>query len=112
MVVREQPAEALEVIEARAAEVGATVLLEGRDWESRPGSPPWAARRSACAASHATYEELFLPLFGEHAGRNAAAAMVAVEALLGRRARRGCGPRGPLGAPRRPAGSRWSVAAR
>ena len=30
-----------------------------------------------------TYDELFLPLFGEHAARNAAAAVVAYEALVG-----------------------------
>ncbi|MGZ4155342.1 MAG: glutamate ligase domain-containing protein, partial [Actinomycetota bacterium] len=32
----------------------------------------------------ATYDDLFVPLFGEHAARNAAAALTAVETLFGR----------------------------
>ena len=34
---------------------------------------------------HATYDELFIPMFGEHVVRNAAAAIVAVESFLGYR---------------------------
>ena len=42
-----------------------------------------------CAGVRATYDDLFLPMFGEHAARNAAAAVAAVESLLGQAARRG-----------------------
>jgi dihydrofolate synthase/folylpolyglutamate synthase len=83
VVVREQPDEALEVIEARASEVGATVLLEGRDWELAARVPALGGQQFRVEGAHAAYEELFLPMFGEHAVLNAAAAMVAVEAVLG-----------------------------
>jgi dihydrofolate synthase/folylpolyglutamate synthase len=36
------------------------------------------------AGVHGSYEEFLVPLFGEHAARNAAASVVAVEALLGK----------------------------
>ena len=43
-VVREQEAEALEVIEARSADVGARLLLEGRDWELETRSPAFGGQ--------------------------------------------------------------------
>ena len=42
----------------------------------------------------ATYEDLYVPVFGRYAARNAAAGVVAFEALTGARARRGRAPRG------------------
>ena len=85
VVVREQPDEALKVIEARASEVGATVLLEGRDWEVTARLPAVGGQQFRVQGVHATYDELFLPMFGEHVVRNVAAAIVAVESFLGYR---------------------------
>jgi len=65
-VVREQPSEALDVIEGRAKEVDATILLEWRDWEVGARLPAGGGQE-----------------FGEHAVRNVAAAIVAVESVLG-----------------------------
>lgn len=83
VVVREQPDEALKVIEARAADVGATVLLEERDWEVEVRVPALGGQQFRVRGVHETYDELFLPMFGEHAVRNVAAAIVAVESIIG-----------------------------
>jgi dihydrofolate synthase / folylpolyglutamate synthase len=85
VIVREQPDEALKVIEARASDVGATPLLEGRDWEVTARLPAVGGQQFRVQGVHATYDELFIPMFGEHVVRNAAAAIVAVESFLGYR---------------------------
>jgi dihydrofolate synthase / folylpolyglutamate synthase len=85
VVVREQPDEALKVVEARASDVGATVLLEGRDWDVTARLPAVGGQQFRIRGAHATYDELFLPMFGEHVVRNVAAAIVAVESILGYR---------------------------
>jgi dihydrofolate synthase/folylpolyglutamate synthase len=85
VVVRQQPDEALKVIEARASDVGATVLLEGRDWEVTARLPAVGGQQFRVQGAHATYDELFTPMFGEHVVRNVAAAIVAVESILGYR---------------------------
>jgi dihydrofolate synthase/folylpolyglutamate synthase len=83
-VVREQAPEALEVIERRAKEVGAHMLLEHREWGLSRRTQAVGGQLIAVSAIHAEYEDYFLPLFGEEMARNAAASIVAVEALLGR----------------------------
>lgn len=83
VVVREQPDDALKVIEARASEVGATVLLEERDWEVEVRLPAVGGQQFRVRGVYETYDDLFLPMFGEHAVRNVAAAIVAVESVLG-----------------------------
>jgi dihydrofolate synthase/folylpolyglutamate synthase len=64
--------------------VGATLLVEGDGFELASRSQGVGGQSLAVRGLHATYDDLFLPLFGEHAARNAAAAVAAVEALLGR----------------------------
>jgi dihydrofolate synthase/folylpolyglutamate synthase len=81
-VVREQPPEALAVIESRCEEVGARMVLEDRDWGLEVRTPAVGGQALTVRGIHATYEDLLLPLFGEFAARNAAAAVVADEALL------------------------------
>jgi dihydrofolate synthase / folylpolyglutamate synthase len=83
VVVREQPPEALDVIEGRASEVAATVLLEGRDWELAARMPALGGQQFRVEGAHAAYDELFVPMFGEHSVLNAVAAIVAVESVLG-----------------------------
>ena len=84
VVVREQPHdEAMEVIEARAREVGATVLLEGRDWSVSARLPAVGGQQFRIEGTDSAYEELFVPMFGEHVVRNVTAAVVAVESVLG-----------------------------
>lgn len=83
-VVREQEPEALEVIEARCAEVGATMVLEGRDWGLEGRTPAVGGQSLSVRGRHGSYETLVLPLFGAFAAHNAAAAIVATESLLER----------------------------
>ncbi len=83
-VSREQPEAALAVIDARAREVEAQLLLEGRDWEMIGRIQGVGAQALTVRGLFGTYEGLRLPLFGEHAARNAAAAVVAFEAFVDR----------------------------
>jgi dihydrofolate synthase/folylpolyglutamate synthase len=83
-VVREQRPEARRVIERRCEEVRATLLLEGRDFAMADRAPAVGGQVIAVRGLHASYEGVFLPLFGEQLARNAALSVVAVESLLGR----------------------------
>ncbi len=83
-VCREQPEGALSVIDARAREMEAQLLLEGRDWEMIGRIQGVGAQALTVRGLFGTYEGLRLPLFGEHAARNAAAAVVAFEAFVDR----------------------------
>jgi dihydrofolate synthase/folylpolyglutamate synthase len=80
-VVRDQQPKALEVIEARASEVGATVLLEHREWGLESRTQAVGGQAITVRGIHATYEDLLLPIFGDFAAHNSAAAIVALEAL-------------------------------
>ena len=82
-VAREQDPEALAVLEERCVQVEATMLLEYRDWEVVERLHAVGGQAFVVRGIHDTYDELFLPLFGEHAVHNAAAAIVACEALFG-----------------------------
>ena len=83
-VVREQRPEASAVIERRAKEVGARILGEGREFRLAERFRAVGGQVITVDGLHAEYAEYFLPLFGEEMARNAAAAMVACEALLDR----------------------------
>jgi dihydrofolate synthase / folylpolyglutamate synthase len=85
VVVREQEAEALAVLEGRVGKVGASMLLEFRDWEVLERLHAVGGQVFSMRGSMANYDELFLPLLGEHAVHNAAAAIIACESLLGER---------------------------
>jgi dihydrofolate synthase/folylpolyglutamate synthase len=82
-VVREQDAEAMVVIETRAIEVGAELRVEFRDWEVEERLQALGGQVLTVRGVHGTYDDLFLPMYGEHAARNAAAALVAFESLVG-----------------------------
>jgi dihydrofolate synthase/folylpolyglutamate synthase len=81
-VLADQPPDAAGVLLRRCAEVGVTPLREGLEFGV-------AAREIAVGgqlltlAARGTYEDVFLPLYGEHQAHNAACAVAAVEALLG-----------------------------
>ena len=83
-VVREQAPEALEVLERRCGEQIATMLLEDREWELEQRTAAVGGQALTIRGLHAEYDELLLPIHGEYAARNAAAAIAAVEALLER----------------------------
>jgi dihydrofolate synthase/folylpolyglutamate synthase len=83
-VAREQTAQALEVIERRCDEQIATLLLEGREWRLDDLAAAVGGQALAIRGLHATYDDVLLPIYGEHAAHSASAAVVAVEALLER----------------------------
>jgi len=78
-----QQPEALAVLEARAAEVGARLLLDGRDFSLEAQSVAVGGQLIAVRGLAAEYLDQLVPLMGAHQGRNAALALVAVEAFLG-----------------------------
>jgi dihydrofolate synthase/folylpolyglutamate synthase len=83
-VVREQRPEAMAVIERRAADVGATLLVEGQEFALAERASAVGGQALAIEGARGSYDALFVPLFGEAAARNAAAAVAACEALFDR----------------------------
>jgi dihydrofolate synthase/folylpolyglutamate synthase len=83
-VVRQQRPEALAVIETRCEQTGATLLLEGKEFELESRTRGVGGQAITLRGLHDRYENVFLPLFGEQLARNTVAAIVACEALLDR----------------------------
>jgi len=82
-VFREQEPAVAAVLAGRAAEVGSTPRGEGEDWEVEERLLAVGGQAFRLRGLHAAYEDLYLPLFGDYAVHNAAAGIVAVEALTG-----------------------------
>jgi dihydrofolate synthase/folylpolyglutamate synthase len=80
-VFREQEPAAAAVLGGRAAEVGSTARWEVEDWEVEERLLAVGGQAFRLRGLHATYEDLYVPLFGDYAVHNAAAGIVAVEAL-------------------------------
>ena len=70
------------MLQARCDDVGATMLREFRDWEVEDRLLAVGGQSFLLRGVHATYEDVYLPMFGEYAVRNAAAAIVALEAFV------------------------------
>ena len=82
-ILREQDPVAADVLARRAAAVGSTPRWEGKDWEVEERLLAVGGQSFVLRGLFETYEDLYLPLFGEYAVHNAAAGVVAVEALTG-----------------------------
>jgi dihydrofolate synthase/folylpolyglutamate synthase len=83
-VSREQSDEALKVIDARCRDMSAHLFLEGRDFGVTKRTQAVGAQYLSVRGINGSYDDLLVPLFGESAARNAAAAIVALEAFLER----------------------------
>ncbi len=83
IVSHAQEPEALQIIEERCQETDSVLRLEGRDWEVLARQPQGNGQIISVRTPAGVYADLYLPLHGEHQARNAAAALVAVETLLG-----------------------------
>jgi dihydrofolate synthase / folylpolyglutamate synthase len=83
VVLAQQPLEAAEVLMRRAAESGATVAREGLEFGVAHREIAMGGQLMHLQGLKGVYEEIFLPLFGEHQAGNAACALAAVEALTG-----------------------------
>jgi dihydrofolate synthase / folylpolyglutamate synthase len=78
-----QPEAAVKAIVERAATVGATILAEGINFGVRTRAIAVGGQFLELQGLAGVYDEVFLPLYGEHQARNAALALAAVEAFLG-----------------------------
>ncbi|MEL4356892.1 MULTISPECIES: bifunctional folylpolyglutamate synthase/dihydrofolate synthase [unclassified Luteococcus] len=85
-VLAAQQDEAAEVLVERATEVGARMVLEGRDFALLERTRAVGGQLLRLQGAEGPVGDIHLPLFGEHMAHNAALAMAAVEALLGGRA--------------------------
>lgn len=85
VVLMDQPAEALEVLLEKCREIDAVAWLEGRDWEVLSRDVGVGGQMISVRTPAAVYQDLFVPLNGEFQAHNAAAALVAVESMMGGR---------------------------
>jgi dihydrofolate synthase/folylpolyglutamate synthase len=83
VVLAAQPPEAAEVLLRRCVEVGATVAREGLEFGVASRATAVGGQLVTLQGLAGTYDEMFLPLFGEHQAANAACALAAVEVFLG-----------------------------
>jgi dihydrofolate synthase / folylpolyglutamate synthase len=82
-VLAQQALPVAEVLLARAAEVGASVLREGLEFGVRHREVAVGGQLLALQTPAGVYDELFLPVHGAHQAHNAALALAAVEAFFG-----------------------------
>jgi dihydrofolate synthase/folylpolyglutamate synthase len=78
-----QPEAAVRVLVERAATVGATILAEGLTFGVRTRAVAVGGQLLELQGLAGIYEDVFLPLYGEHQASNAACALAAVESFLG-----------------------------
>lgn len=83
VVVCHQDEEVMEVIERKALETDSVLWVEGTHWEVLSRTPGVGGQIIDVRTPTGVYEELFVPLHGEHQAHNAAAALVATEAMMG-----------------------------
>ncbi|WP_212754530.1 bifunctional folylpolyglutamate synthase/dihydrofolate synthase [Nakamurella aerolata] len=82
-IIGPQPEAALDVLMRRAVDVGAVVARYGSEFMVLQRDPAVGGQQLSLQGLSAEYDEIFLPLFGEHQAQNAATALAATEAFLG-----------------------------
>ncbi|MGH3776550.1 MAG: bifunctional tetrahydrofolate synthase/dihydrofolate synthase [Pseudonocardiaceae bacterium] len=87
-VLAEQSPEVARVIAARSIEVGATVAREGMEFGVLHRDIAVGGQQLRLQGLGGVYDEIFLPLHGEHQSRNAVLALAAAEAFFGAGGRR------------------------
>ena len=81
-VIAQQDLEVAEILIERCVEVGSTVAREGIEFGVMERSLAVGGQLLALKGLNASYDEVFLPLFGEHQAHNAVVALASVEAFL------------------------------
>jgi dihydrofolate synthase / folylpolyglutamate synthase len=89
-VLAAQEPKVAEILLERCVEVGAQVAREGAEFGVAEREIAVGGQRLALRGLSGMYDDIFLPLHGEHQAANAALALAAVEALIG------AGPKQPL----------------
>lgn len=87
-IIAEQDPEALEVLLRRAVEVDAAVARAGSEFRVLGRRVAVGGQQLELQGLGGVYDEIFLPLHGEHQAHNAALALAAVEAFFGAGAQR------------------------
>lgn len=82
-VLATQPQEITRALLRRCAEVDATVAREGMEFGVLARDLAVGGQRLRLQGLGGVYDDVFLPLHGDHQGTNAALALAAVEAFLG-----------------------------
>jgi len=82
-VLAQQELPAAEVLMRRVAETGVTVAREGLEFGVLHRELAVGGQMLRLQGLKGVYEDVFLPLYGEHQASNAACALAAVEALVG-----------------------------
>jgi dihydrofolate synthase / folylpolyglutamate synthase len=82
-ILAQQPLDAAEVLLRQAVTVGATVAREGVEFGVLSREQAVGGQQLALRGLRGTYEDIYLPLFGEYQASNAACALAAVEAFAG-----------------------------
>jgi dihydrofolate synthase / folylpolyglutamate synthase len=82
-VLAQQQLAAAEVLLRRAAEVNAQVAREGIEFGVTARELAVGGQRISLRGLRGSYEDIYLPLFGEHQAGNAACALAAAEAFAG-----------------------------
>lgn len=82
-VLAQQDLTVAEILLRRAAEVEATVAREGLEFGVTSRDVAVSGQLLRIQGLRASYDEIFLPLFGEYQAGNAACALAAVEAFTG-----------------------------
>ncbi len=83
VVMAQQDIAAAEVVLRQAAEVGATVAREGLEFGVLDRRVAVGGQLLTLRGMAGDYDDIFLPLHGEHQAHNASVALAAVEAFLG-----------------------------
>jgi dihydrofolate synthase/folylpolyglutamate synthase len=82
-ILAQQQLAAAEVLLARVSEVGATVAREGIEFGVLAREIALGGQQLVLQGLRGTYQDVYLPLFGEYQAGNAACALAAVEAFAG-----------------------------
>ncbi|MDN4615145.1 folylpolyglutamate synthase/dihydrofolate synthase family protein [Leifsonia sp. F6_8S_P_1B] len=84
VVTAVQPPEALDAIREAVALSEASLAAQPRDFDVAATRVAVGGQLVTVRGRAATYEDVFLPLYGDHQAQNAAVAVAAVETFLGR----------------------------
>lgn len=84
VVTSTQVSEALDVLREAAALTESSLALQPRDFDVAETKVAVGGQLVTVRGRAATYEDVFLPLYGDHQAQNAAVAVAAVETFLGR----------------------------
>ncbi|WP_278263143.1 folylpolyglutamate synthase/dihydrofolate synthase family protein [Nocardia sp. AG03] len=82
-VIAQQEPEVMDVLLRRAVEADAAVAREGSEFRPLERAVAVGGQLLTLQGLGGVYDEIFLPLHGEHQARNAALALAAVEAFFG-----------------------------